>query len=115
MSNLNFAGVGNAVANGVNVKLDGSGSVCVTSSALTHVIVDITGVEVIDTTTAAYLARIAHAGSLLGATVVLTGVNPKVSQTLVKIGADLSGVRVLGTLKDGLRLCGRFEQRPDAD
>ena len=44
VSNLNFAGGGTAVANGVNVKLDGSGSVCVTSSALTHVIVDITGV-----------------------------------------------------------------------
>lgn len=44
VSNLNFAGGGTALSNGVNVKLDDTGSVCVTSSALTHVIVDITGV-----------------------------------------------------------------------
>ena len=44
VSNLNFAGGGTALANGVNVKLDGSGSVCITSSVLTHVIVDITGI-----------------------------------------------------------------------
>jgi hypothetical protein len=44
VSNLNYAGGGTAVANGVNVKLDGSGAVCVTSSTLTHVIVDITGI-----------------------------------------------------------------------
>ena len=44
VSNLNFtAGVG-AVANGANVKLDASGAICVTTSAATHVIVDITGV-----------------------------------------------------------------------
>jgi hypothetical protein len=44
VSNLNFAGGGTAVANGVNVKLDASGSVCLTTSVLTHVLVDITGV-----------------------------------------------------------------------
>ncbi len=44
VSNVNFSGDSGAVANGANVKLDGSGSVCVTTSATTHVIVDITGV-----------------------------------------------------------------------
>ena len=44
VSNLNFAGGGTAVANGANVKVDSSGAVCVTTSVLTHVIVDITGV-----------------------------------------------------------------------
>jgi hypothetical protein len=43
VSNLNYTSDG-AVANGVNVKLDGSGAVCVTTSAATHVIVDITGI-----------------------------------------------------------------------
>ena len=44
VSNLNFAGGGGATANGTNVKLDGSGAVCVTASTATHVIVDITGI-----------------------------------------------------------------------
>ncbi len=44
VSNLNFAGAGTATANGTNVKLDGSGKVCVTTSTATHVIVDITGI-----------------------------------------------------------------------
>ena len=44
VSNLNFAGGGGATANGTNVKLDGSGAVCVTASTPTHVIVDITGI-----------------------------------------------------------------------
>ena len=44
VSNVNFTGDTGAVANGANVKLDGSGAVCVTTSAATHVIVDITGV-----------------------------------------------------------------------
>jgi hypothetical protein len=43
VSNVNFPGFG-AVANGTSVKLDGSGAVCVTTSAATHLIVDITGV-----------------------------------------------------------------------
>jgi uncharacterized protein YkwD len=43
VSNLNYPGFG-AVANGTSVKLDGGGAVCVTTSAPTHLIVDITGV-----------------------------------------------------------------------
>jgi uncharacterized protein YkwD len=43
VSNLNFPGIA-AVANGANVMLDGQGAVCVTTSAATHVLVDVTGV-----------------------------------------------------------------------
>lgn len=44
VSTLNFTSDTGAVANGTNVKLDASGAVCVTTSAPTHVLVDITGV-----------------------------------------------------------------------
>jgi len=43
VSTLNYPGIA-AVANGANVKLDTEGAVCVTTSAPTHVIVDVTGV-----------------------------------------------------------------------
>jgi uncharacterized protein YkwD len=44
VSNLNFTSGAGAVANGTNVKLDPSGAVCLTTSASTHVIVDLIGV-----------------------------------------------------------------------
>jgi len=44
VSNLNFSSETGAVANGANVQLDAAGAICVTTSAPTHVLVDITGV-----------------------------------------------------------------------
>ncbi len=43
VSNLNYPGIG-AVANGATVMLDAQGSVCVTTSAPTYLIIDITGI-----------------------------------------------------------------------
>jgi rsbT co-antagonist protein RsbR len=70
-----------------------------------YVILDITGVEVVDTKTADYLLKVVRAAKLLGARCVLTGLSPAVAQTLVEIGADLSEVETLRNLKEGLRDC----------
>ena len=72
------------------------------------VIVDVTGVDVIDTATADTLLKIVRAASLLGTRCVLTGISPSVAQTLATLGADLSGVRTLRNLKAGLLDCLRF-------
>jgi anti-anti-sigma regulatory factor len=69
------------------------------------VIIDITGVEIVDTRTADYLLKVVQAAQLLGARCVLTGINPAVAQTLVEIGADLSKVKTLRNLKAGLLDC----------
>jgi len=68
-------------------------------------IIDITGVEVVDTRTADYFLKVARASRLLGAHCVLTGLSPAVAQTLVEIGADLSEVKTLRNLKSGLSEC----------
>jgi rsbT co-antagonist protein RsbR len=70
-----------------------------------YVIIDLTGVDVVDTMTAAHLVRLTHAAKLLGAKCVLTGVRPDVARTLVDIGVHLGGLMTLRTLKDGLRAC----------
>ena len=70
-----------------------------------HVILDITGVEIVDTGTADYLIRVVRAAGLLGTRCVLTGLSPAVAQTLVEIGADLSAVTTLRSLREGLRHC----------
>ena len=70
-----------------------------------HVILDITGVEIVDTRTADYLIKVVRASRLLGTRCVLTGLSPAVAQTLVEIGADLSEVTTMRSLREGLRHC----------
>ncbi|WP_437528437.1 STAS domain-containing protein [Sorangium sp. So ce726] len=65
-------------------------------------IVDVTGVSVIDRQVADALVRLARAAQLLGAQVVLTGIQPGVARTLCEIGAELTGIITLGTLQSGI-------------
>ena len=67
-------------------------------------IVDITGVQVVDTQVADALVRAAQAVRLLGAQVILTGIKPQVAQTLVQLGVSLAGIRTTGTLQTSVRL-----------
>ncbi len=66
------------------------------------VIIDVTGVAVVDTNLAQVLVRAAEATRLLGAQIVLAGIRPEVAQTLVSLGVDLSGLRTVATLQEGL-------------
>ncbi len=75
------------------------------------VIIDITGVEVVDTKTADYLLRVARAARLLGTRCVLTGLSPAVAQTLVEIGADITEITTLRNLKEGLKDCLAYIRR----
>ncbi len=67
-------------------------------------IVDITGVQVVDTQVANALVRAAQAVRLLGAQVILTGIKPQVAQTLVQLGISLEGIKTTGSLQTGVRL-----------
>lgn len=69
------------------------------------VIIDITGVELVDTLTAEFLLRIARCVKLLGVECVLTGIRPAVAQTLVGLGAALDSLIIRATLGDGLDAC----------
>ena len=66
------------------------------------VIMDITGVQVVDTHVANALIQAAQAVRLLGASVVLTGIRPEVAQTLVSLGANLSDIVTYGSLQSGI-------------
>jgi PAS domain S-box-containing protein len=65
-------------------------------------IIDITGVRVVDTQVAGALLRTAQAARLLGAEVVLTGIGPEIAQTLIGIGADLSGIVTRANFQTGI-------------
>lgn len=73
------------------------------------VLLDLTGVEVVDTMTADHIGKLTRAAALLGCRCTITGIGPNIARTLVGIGVDLGEVRTLRTLKDGLRAC--IEQR----
>jgi rsbT co-antagonist protein RsbR len=77
-----------------------------------HVIIDITGVEVVDTSTADHLIKLTRAARLLGAKCVVTGIGPNIARTLVGMGVELEGLRTMRTLREGLKACLEDAPRP---
>ncbi|HEY1015332.1 MAG TPA: STAS domain-containing protein [Herpetosiphonaceae bacterium] len=72
-------------------------------SRANHLILDITGVPVVDTQVAQGIVQVERAARLLGARVSLVGIRPEVAQALVHLGAPLDGLRAFGTLQGALR------------
>ncbi len=66
------------------------------------VIIDITGVPVVDTGVANHLLQVTRAAGLLGSECVLVGISPEVAQTIVSLGVDLSGIATRSDLQSGV-------------
>lgn len=66
-------------------------------------ILDLTGVELIDTQTADHVIKLVRAVELLGAKAIITGIRPAVAQTMILLGVDLSAMTTLANLREGLR------------
>ncbi len=77
----------------------------ITRTQAEFAILDLTGVDLVDTSTACHLIRMIEAVRLLGAEGIITGIRPNVAQTVVSLGLDMSRVITLATLRDGLSLC----------
>jgi PAS domain S-box-containing protein len=75
-------------------------------------ILDISGVPEIDEHIAGQLIQTARAVQLLGATPILTGINPAMAQTLITLGIDLSGIETRGTLQAGIGTALQRERLP---
>ncbi len=80
--------------------------------------IDITGAPDVDEVAANHLVRTVDASRLMGASVIITGLSPKIAQTLVTIGVDLSKMNTIGDLQGGLeeaeRLLGYVVTKQDA-
>lgn len=66
-------------------------------------IVDMTGVDTVDTATADHILRLMQGVKLLGAKGIITGIQPAVAQIMVSLGVDIGGVMTLRSLREGLR------------
>ncbi len=66
------------------------------------VVLDITGVAVVDSRVANHLIQTVDAARLMGARAIVTGVSPEIAQTLVGLGIDLGNVTTVGDLQGGV-------------
>lgn len=76
-----------------------------TKIAETHsraLILDISGVAIVDTAVANHLIKITKATRLMGCNCTISGLSPAIAQTIVELGIDVGEVRTTATLKDAL-------------
>jgi rsbT co-antagonist protein RsbR len=66
------------------------------------VLIDITGVPVVDTNVADHLIRTIKAAELLGTECLLVGIGPELAQTIVSLGVDLSRITSCADMRQGL-------------
>ena len=67
-----------------------------------RLVLDVTGVPLVDTQVAKGLLAAVQAARLLGADVALVGIRPEVAQSIVGLGLDLSGIRTASDLATAL-------------
>jgi rsbT antagonist protein RsbS len=67
-------------------------------------IIDISGLDVVDTYVARILANTGQMAKLMGTLTVLVGMRPEVSATLVRMGYAMDGVYTALDLDEGLAL-----------
>jgi rsbT co-antagonist protein RsbR len=68
----------------------------------THLVIDITGVPIVDTMVAQGLVRMVQASRLLGTTTMLVGVRPEVAQTIVGLGLQLHEIITMASLQEAI-------------
>jgi anti-anti-sigma regulatory factor len=75
------------------------------------VVMDITGVPVVDSKVANHFVQTVEAARLMGTEVIVTGISPEIAQTLVTIGASFGPVRTLGDLESGVEVANKILEK----
>ena len=68
------------------------------------IILDISGVAIVDTAVANHLIKITRATKLMGCECLISGISPTIAQTVVELGIDVGDVQTTATLRDALQI-----------
>ncbi len=68
------------------------------------VVIDITGVQSVDSKVANHIVQTVDAARLMGTKVIIAGISPEVAQTMVTLGIDLARIATVGVLQTGIEL-----------
>ena len=77
------------------------GEIVATGSSVA--IIDITGVETVDTLVAQHLLKTVAAARLMGAECIISGIRPTIAQMIVQLAIDLTDVSTKATIADALK------------
>jgi anti-anti-sigma regulatory factor len=66
-------------------------------------VLDLTGVDAVDTSTVGHLLNVMRAVSLLGSRCLVSGISPGIAQTIVGLGSTMEGLLTFGQMQDALR------------
>jgi len=66
-------------------------------------LLDISGVAVVDTAVANHLIKIAKAAVLMGCKTIISGISPAIAQTIAELGIDLGTIQTTSTIESALR------------
>jgi len=73
-------------------------------------VLDISGVAMVDTAVANHLIKITKAAVLMVCKAVISGISPAIAQTITELGIDLSSIHTTSTIESALR---EFISQPD--
>lgn len=74
----------------------------IAEQAAASLVLDVTGISVIDSHFCAVLGRLATAASLMGTACLVVGMRPAIAMTLQEMGLELPGIRTALNLEDAL-------------
>lgn len=75
------------------------------------VLLDITGVPIVDTMVAHHIIQAADAVRLVGAKCMLVGIRPEIAQTIVTLGINLNDFTTTSTLRRGMKQALEYTNR----
>ena len=87
----------------------------IVESEATIAIIDITGVPTVDTLVAQHLLKTVAAARLMGADCIISGIRPRIAQTIVKLGVELNDVTTKASMAAALRLALQQSGQPSIE